>query len=68
MLGEELRRIRLRRGLGVRELARAAKLSPEAVSGIERGVRYPSLYSLECLASALHITVIVGPDETVVEG
>jgi len=66
-LGAELRRIRERRGLTVRELAIRAGLSAEAVSAIERGVRYPSLHSLECLAQALEIRVVIGPSETILE-
>jgi transcriptional regulator with XRE-family HTH domain len=67
MLGAELRQAREKRGLSVRELARAAGLSAEAVSAIERGQRYPSLRTLECLAAALQITIVIGPEETILE-
>lgn len=67
MLGAELRRARERAGLGVRELATLAGLSPEAVSAIERGRRYPSLQTLEALAHALNIRIVIGPDETIIE-
>lgn len=67
MLGDDLRRVREAAVLGVRELAGRAGLSPEAISSIERGRRYPSLQTLEALANALNIRIIVGPDETIVE-
>lgn len=67
MLGDELRQAREREGLSVREAARLAGLSAEAVSAIERGQRYPSLRTLECLAQALQITIVIGPDETILE-
>lgn len=67
MLGAELRQVREGRGLGIRELARLAGLSYEAVSAIERGVRYPSLQTLERLAGALRIRIVIGPDETILE-
>ena len=67
MLGADLKRVRERRSLSVRELASITGLSHEAVSAIERGARYPSLQTLEALAGALHIHIIIGPDETIVE-
>lgn len=67
MLGDDLRGCRKAAGLGVRELAAKTGLSPEAISGIERSRRYPSLQTLELLANALNIRIIVGPDETIVE-
>lgn len=67
MLGDDLRRCRKAADIGIRELAAITGLSPEAISGIERGRRYPSLQTLELLATALNIRIIVGPDETIVE-
>ena len=67
MLGRELCLVREQRGLSIRELASRAGVSHEAISAIERGIRYPSLQTLEALAPALDINIIIGPDETIVE-
>lgn len=67
MIGAELKSVRERRGLGLRELAALAGLSAEAVSAVERGSRYPSLPTLEALAAVLEIRIVVGPIETVIE-
>lgn len=67
MLGKELCLARERRGLSVRELSEESGVSREAISAIERGVRYPSLQTLEALVHVLNISVIIGPEETVIE-
>lgn len=67
MLGAELRQVREQRGLSLRELSAVCGLSPEAISAIERGRRYPTLHSLECLAEALEVTILIGPNETILE-
>ena len=63
-LGPSLQEVRVARGYSLREVAEKAGLSVEAVSAVERGVRYPSLRTLECLAMALNITIVVGPKKT----
>lgn len=67
MLGEELSLIRERRGLSIRDLSAESGVSREAISAIERGVRYPSLQTLEALAHVLNISIVIGPSETVIE-
>ena len=67
MLGQELRAVRERRGLSIRETARRAGISSEAISDIERGLRYPTLRSLEALAHVLDLCIEIGPDETIVK-
>lgn len=67
MLGRELCDARMRRGLNIRELSAESGLSREAISAIERGDRYPSLQTLEALCHALDISVVIGPDETMIE-
>jgi transcriptional regulator with XRE-family HTH domain len=67
MLGDELRKARERRGLGQREAARLAGIAPETLGKIERGPGYPTLTTLECLARALRIRVIVDSTETIIE-
>lgn len=67
MLGRDLCNARERRGLSVRELSEESGVSREAISAIERGVRYPSLQTLEALVHVLNISVIIGPEETVIE-
>ena len=50
-LGPRLRAIRLRRGVGLRELARRLELSPSSISQIETGKMRPSVRTLYALAS-----------------
>lgn len=50
----------------MRELASLADVSPEAVSAVERGDRYPSLPTLEALAGVLQVWILIGPDETII--
>lgn len=66
-LGRDLCDARERRGLSIRELSTESGVSREAISAIERGARYPSLQTLEALCHALNISVVIGPEETVIE-
>ena len=63
-LGPRLRAIRLRNGVGLRELARRLDLSPSAISQIETGKTRPSVRTLYALASEFGVTV----DEVLFEG
>src|SRR6476661_60688 len=56
-LGPRLRAIRLRQGVGLRELARRLNLSPSSISQIETGKIRPSVRTLYALASEFGITV-----------
>ena len=56
-LGPRLRAIRLRHGVGLRELARRLDLSPSAISRIETGKNQPSDRTLYAFASELQVTV-----------
>src|SRR5690349_12706469 len=56
-LGPRLRAIRLRRGIGVRELARRLDLAPSSISQIETGKIGPSVRTLYALASEFGVTV-----------
>jgi transcriptional regulator with XRE-family HTH domain len=56
-LGPRLRAIRLRRGMGLRELARRLDLSPSSISQIETGKIRPSVRTLYSLASEFGVTV-----------
>jgi transcriptional regulator with XRE-family HTH domain len=56
-LGPRLRAIRLRHGVGLRELARRLDLSPSAISRIETGKNQPSIRTLCAFASELQVTV-----------
>src|SRR5437868_13125685 len=56
-LGPRLRAIRLRRGVGLRELARRLDLSPSSISQIETGKMRPSVRTLYALASEFGVTV-----------
>jgi transcriptional regulator with XRE-family HTH domain len=52
-LGERLRYLRLQRGISLRKVAAAAKISPPFLSDIELGRRYPSAAVLRRLAAPL---------------
>jgi transcriptional regulator with XRE-family HTH domain len=47
----------MRRGVGLRELARRLDLSPSAISGFENGKMQPSVRTLYALASEFQVTV-----------
>src|SRR3954465_2638995 len=59
-LGRRLRAIRLRHGIGVRELARRLDLAPSSISQIETGKIGPSVRTLYALASEFGVTVDEG--------
>jgi transcriptional regulator with XRE-family HTH domain len=56
-LGPRLRAIRVRRGLGLRELARRLDVSPSSISKIETGKNQPSVRTLYAFASELQVTI-----------
>jgi len=56
-LGEYLQRLRKARGLTQERLAELCDLTPEHVSGIERGRRYPSMKTLFRMAEVLRISL-----------
>ena len=51
--GASIKSLRLKKGLSQRELAKRSGLDVTYISGIERGVRNPSLKSLEKVAKGL---------------
>ena len=55
--GLNVRKEREGRGLTQEKLSGRAELDPTYISGIERGVRNPSLLSILRLAKALDVTV-----------
>jgi transcriptional regulator with XRE-family HTH domain len=59
LLGLNVRRIREESGLTQEALAERCELDSTYISGIERGVRNPSLLSLTRLAKGLSTTVAV---------
>jgi transcriptional regulator with XRE-family HTH domain len=56
-LGRRLRALRIRKGIGVRELARRLDLAPSSISQIETGKIGPSVRTLYALASEFGVTV-----------
>jgi transcriptional regulator with XRE-family HTH domain len=56
-LGLNLRSLREKRSLTQEKLGELAELDPTYISGIERGIRNPSLLSLHRIAKALGTTV-----------
>jgi len=57
LFGSNIRRRRLRQSLTQEQVAAAADLDPTYISGIERGVRNPSVLSVLRIAQALGTTV-----------
>ena len=57
VVGPRLRAIRLRHGVGLRELARRLDLSPSSISKIETGKNQPSVRTLCAFASELQVTI-----------
>ena len=55
LVGSNLRRYRLLAGLSQEELAHRARLDRTYVSGMERGIRNPSVLVLQELAAALGV-------------
>lgn len=55
MLGKRVRSLRQQQGLTQEQLGEKASLDPTYISGIERGVRNPSLLILSRLARALQV-------------
>jgi transcriptional regulator with XRE-family HTH domain len=57
LVGRNLRRLRLERGISQEELAFQADIDRTYVSGLERGVRNPTVLVLDRLARVLDVTV-----------
>ena len=55
--GNSIRKLRLKKGLTQRALAERSDLDVTYISGIERGVRNPSLKSLESVAKGLGCSI-----------
>ena len=55
--GQHLRRLRDQRGYTQETLAHRAGIHPTYLSGIERGIRNPSLRNMRSLANALGVRV-----------
>lgn len=55
--GKKVREIRLEKKLSQGKLAKILGVHPTYISGIERGLRNPSLITLEKIAKALNVKV-----------
>ena len=55
--GENMKKIRLEKGMSQGDLAKILGLHPTYISGIERGVRNMSLKNIEKLAKALGVSI-----------
>lgn len=66
-LGTEIRAVRERKVLSLRECAETSGVSRGALAAVERGRRYPSLKTLEALAECLGVTFVIGPRDTILE-
>lgn len=58
VVGKNVRKIRLQRGITQEELAFEAKLDLTYVGGIERGKRNPSLLVMARIAVALNVPLV----------
>lgn len=56
--GEEVRRLRMKRGLSQEALAASAGLDRTFISMVERGVRRPTLDSAKRIADALNVSLV----------
>lgn len=56
--GKRIRQLRLLKEMTQEELAEAADLSISFLGGIERGVKSPTIESIEKLADALDLTLV----------
>ncbi len=56
-VGERVRELRQARGMSLRELAKASRLSANALSMIERGLSSPSVSTLYRVAEALGVGI-----------
>lgn len=70
LLGARIRTLRLARGWSQEELGERAHLDRTYVSGVERGVRNPTVTVLEALANGLnvHIAALFNANEEVDDG
>lgn len=68
-VGGELRELRVRRGMSLRDVAvlGGGDLTPQGISRIERGERQPNSRTLVALAKAFEIALIVEGDGIRVE-
>jgi transcriptional regulator with XRE-family HTH domain len=55
--GKRVRELRKRRGLSQEGLAEKADLDRSFMSGVERGVENPTLYTIQAIAEGLRLTV-----------
>ena len=55
--GRHIRQLRMAHGLTQEEIAHRAGMHVTYLSGIERGVRNPSLKNIRAVAQALHVRV-----------
>lgn len=68
LVGRNVRRIRLEKGLSQEQFAEASGFTQQYLSGLETGRRNPTIVTLYELASALGVEhlVLVAPDEEAV--
>lgn len=64
LVGRNVRRIRLEKGLSQEQFAEASGFTQQYLSGLENGRRNPTIVTLYELASALHVehVALVAPD------
>jgi transcriptional regulator with XRE-family HTH domain len=64
LVGANIRRLRLERGLSQEKLAFEADLDPSYISHVETGAKSPTITTLEKIASALRVKLVQFFDET----
>ena len=58
-IGEQLRQLRVERGITQRQLAAQTQLSQQAISSIEVGRMEPSLATLDTICRCLGVAIII---------
>ena len=59
-IGEQLRQLRVERGITQRQLAEQTQLSQQTISSIEVGRMEPSLATLDAICRCLGVTIMIG--------
>ena len=57
LFGKRVRELRKRKGFSQERLAEESELDRSFMSGIERGVENPTLYTIQAIAEGLGVTV-----------
>jgi transcriptional regulator with XRE-family HTH domain len=57
LVGSRIRKIRVSRGMSIEKLALECKMSPNFLGHVERGLRSPTIHTLERICDGLQISI-----------